>query len=67
MLGTLFNSSSSGLGSEKILEILKSDKSSLVGVTGAAKYQHSNDGDSYFEFPIQLKRVENGGFLPIPE
>jgi len=67
MLGTLFNSASSGLGSEKILETLKSDKSSLVGVTGAAKYQHSSDGDSYFEFPIQLKRVENGGFLPISE
>jgi ABC-type branched-subunit amino acid transport system substrate-binding protein len=67
MLGSLFNSASSGLSSEKILEALKSDKSSLVGVTGAAKYQHSSDGDSYFEFPIQLKRVENGGFLPISE
>jgi branched-chain amino acid transport system substrate-binding protein len=67
MLGTLFNSASSGLSSEKILEALKSDKSSLVGVTGAAKYQHSSDGDSYFEFPIQLKRVENGSFLPVSE
>lgn len=67
MLGTLFNSASSRLGSDKILETLKSDKSSLIGVTGAAKYQQGSDGDSYFEFPIQLKRVENGGFLPISE
>ena len=67
MLGTLFNSVSSGLSSDKILEILKSDKSSLVGVTGATRFRHSSDGDSYFEFPIQLKRVSNGGYLPISE
>lgn len=67
MLGTLFNSASYKLGSEQILEILKSNKSSLVGVTGAAKYQHSSDGDSYFEFPIQLKRVEDGEFLLVSE
>jgi hypothetical protein len=67
MLGTLFNAAPTGLSSEQILATLKSNKSSLTGVTGSAKYQHSSDGDSYFEFPIQLKRVENGGFLPISE
>jgi ABC-type branched-subunit amino acid transport system substrate-binding protein len=67
MLGTLFNAAPTGLSSEQILATLKSNKSSLTGVTGSAKYQHSSDGDSYFEFPIQLKRVENGGFLPMSE
>lgn len=65
MIGTLFNSDQERLSTEKILKELQSSRSSLIGATGASKYRHTEDGDSYFEFPIQLKRVEKGHFIPI--
>lgn len=65
MIGTLFNSEKERLSTEEILRKLHSYQSSLIGATGASKYRRTEDGDSYFEFPIQLKRVEKEHFIPI--
>ena len=64
MIGALFNAAQAKLSTEKILDELHSSRSSMDGVTGAFKYKHTQNGDSYFEFPVQLKRVEKGRFIP---
>lgn len=62
MIGTLFNNAAR-LSADQIMDELRSSKTSLNGVTGPFKYRHTRDGDSYYEFPVQLKRIENGRYV----
>lgn len=63
LIGTLFGSAQTNWSPERILEELRSQRSSLNGVTGAFKYRHTDDGDSYFEFPVYLKIIEGSAFI----
>lgn len=65
LIGTLFNKLTSKLAPEQIMTELKSLKSTLNGETGAFHFQHTNDGDSYFQFPVHLKVIEDGKFHPL--
>ena len=65
MIGTLFNSAKEPLKADQIMNELRSPRSSMNGVTGAFKYKHTPEGDSYFEFPTKLKSVANNHFVPL--
>ena len=65
LIGTLFNKVSTVLSPEQIMAELKSAKSTLPGVTGAFRFQHTDDGDSFYQFPVQLKVIEGGRFHPL--
>jgi len=66
LIGKLFNKVNSKLTPEQIVAELKSPKSNLNGETGEFHFQHSDDGDSYFQFPVHLKVIEGDKFHRLP-
>lgn len=63
LMGTLFNSLQTKLSPEEIMAELKSSRSSLTGAMGTMRFRQTADVDSYFEFPIILKKVQQGQFV----
>jgi len=63
MIGTLFGPAQASWSPQRILDELRIPRSSLNGVTGTFKYKHTEEGDSYFEFPVYLKRIEGAAFI----
>jgi ABC-type branched-subunit amino acid transport system substrate-binding protein len=65
LIGTVFNNLTGDLTAEQIMSELKSTQSTLVGETGAFRFQSTKDGDSYFQFPVHLKLIEGARFRPL--
>lgn len=61
LIGTLFNGGSTP-NAEEVMAKLTGPKAAMAGVNGNFHYSQSTDGDRYYEFPVQIKVIQDGKF-----